>query len=188
MKHRTPETSPAVRRAYTLIELLIVVGLLGLAASLLIPHLTVRTSLETQAAVRMIIADISFAQSDAMAHQELRRVHFFEDGSGYCLTRVTGSFDAAFDPETAEYIPDPTSTTGQWIVNFAASDRFSGVQIGEVSLDSNKRYLTFDSLGGTVKSGGGPGTGGSILVTSDQANYLISVAPFTGKLTVEKVD
>src|SRR5690554_431827 len=63
------------QRAYTLIELLLVVAILGLASAILIPQLANRDSMEVQAAVRQIIADLSFAQSDALAHQEYRRVY-----------------------------------------------------------------------------------------------------------------
>jgi prepilin-type N-terminal cleavage/methylation domain-containing protein len=163
-------------RGYTLIELLIVVALLGLAASLLIPYLTGRTSLETQAAVRMIIADMTFAQSDAMAHQEMRRVQFIGDASGYtgyCILKISEStFNSSFNPETADYLSDPTTNSGNWIVDF----------------DGGKDYITFDLLGGTLLDSTSPGTGGSLIVTSPEATYRINIAPFTGKLTVEKVD
>lgn len=185
-------TSNSCRQGYTLIELLIVVAVLGLAASLLIPYMAGRSSLETQAAVRRVIADLSFAQSDALAHQEYRRVYFYPDGRGYCLLRITGAFDAAFDPNTADYLIDPitvTNSSSHYIVDFTADSRYAGVSIGNVSIDSSARFITYDALGGTVMGGGTlPGTGGYITVTSDEATYRINIAPFTGKLTVEKID
>ncbi len=181
------------RSGYTLIELLLVISLLGLAGSLLVPYMVGRSSLETQAAVRMIIVDLNFAQSDALANQEFRRVHFFADGSGYCIVRVTqGDFDEQFDPDTADYLYDPLGRAGiahQYIVNFNEDRRFEGVSVGEVSIDGGNRYISYDQLGGTVRSGGSvPGTGGHIIVTSDEATYRINVSPFTGKLTVERID
>lgn len=180
-------------RGYTLLELLLVITLLGLAGSLLIPYMTTRSSLETQAAVRSVIVDLSFAQSDALANQEFRRVHFFEDGSGYCIVRVTqANFDEPFDPDTADYLHDPLGRVGAsqyYITDFTADKRFEGVTIGEVEIDGTNRYITYDHLGGTVRVGGSsPGIGGSIIVTSDEATYRINIAPFTGKLTVEKVE
>jgi type II secretory pathway pseudopilin PulG len=178
---------------YTLLELLIIVTLLGLAGSLLIPYMTSRSSLETQAAVRMVIVDLNFAQSDALANQEFRRVHFFEDGSGYAIVRVTqANFDEEFDPDTADYLYDPLGRSGslqRYITDFTADNRFEGVTIGEVAIDGTNRYITYDHLGGTVRAGGSsPGIGGSIIVTSDEATYRINIAPFTGKLTVEQID
>ena len=69
-------------RGYTLIELIFVVALLGLATAMLVPYLVNQNSMTVQAAVRRVIADLSFAQSDALAHQEYRRVHFYADGRG----------------------------------------------------------------------------------------------------------
>ena len=107
-------------RGYTLIEILIVVALLGIASALLIPNMVAGDSLNTQAAVRLIISDLIFAQHDALAHQEYRKVVFYDDGSGYCITRVTDSnYATAFDEDTADYIVDPMSNdAGLYIVEY----------------------------------------------------------------------
>ena len=121
--------------AYTLIELIIVIAVLGLASALLVPHLVGRDSLRVQAAVRQVIADLSFAQSDALAHQGYRRVHFYEDGSGYCLVRMSSDgsdLDSVFDPDTADYVNDPLASAGElghYIIDFNTDDRFEGVRI-----------------------------------------------------------
>jgi len=176
---------------YTLIELLIVVALLGLASAMLVPHMVKRDAMACQAAVRLIIADLSFAQSDAWSHQEYRRVQFYDDGSGYCIVRVTESdFSNPFDPDDADYINDPLASGGAaspYKVNFTTDQRFEGVSISEVAIDGNHKFITFDSLGGTVSSPGVPGTGGTITVATDAETYRITIAPFTGKLTVELI-
>ncbi len=176
------------RRAYTLIEILIVVALLGIASALLIPNMVAGDSLNTQAAVRLMISDMIFAQHDALAHQEYRKVVFFDDGSGYCITRVTDSnYATAYDEDTADYIVDPLSNdAGLYIVNFQQDNRFDDVSIA-ASIDSGGNELIFDPLGGTIRSGGLPGLGGTITVTSGEFSYQISVAPFTGKLTVAEL-
>jgi general secretion pathway protein H len=173
---------------YTLLELLIVVALLGLAGAVLVPSLVAGDSLKVQAAVRHLIGDLSFAQSDALAHQEFRRVVFFDDGSGYCIVRVTAAgFDEPFDPGTADYIEDPIGSAGnlgQYIVDFDTDSRFQGLSITTANLDGGNRYATYDALGGTVMTGMLPGTGGAIVIASDEEDYRLTVAPFTGKLTV----
>jgi prepilin-type N-terminal cleavage/methylation domain-containing protein len=171
------------RRGYTLIELLIVIAVLGLAAAILIPSLGQPDTLTIQGAVRRIIGDISFAQSDALAQQENRRILFYTDGRGYILLRPP------YDPDV-DYIYDPlvgSAHDGAYIVDFDADSRFEGITISAVDLDGGEEFLTFDELGGTVAAGGGPGTGGTILITSPNASYQITVAPFTGKLTVQKL-
>ena len=182
--------------AYTLIELIFVIALLGLAAALLVPHLVHQDSMTVQAAVRTLIADLSFAQSDALAHQEFRRVHFYEAGRGYCIVRVTeADFDLPFDPMTADYINDPLVRAGgfgDYIVDFTTDDRFEGVSITSVSIDGVALApvgsdVTYDQIGGTVMTGNLPGTGGQIVFSFDTASYQITISAFTGKLTVLKL-
>lgn len=178
-----------VRRGYTLIELLIVVAVLGLAGALLVPHLVDRDSFVAQAATRQVIADLHFAQSDALAHQGYRRVHFYDDGSGYCIVRVSASdYAAAWDPDTADYVADPLGSMGNYIVNFPTHPRFEDVTLTDVSIDGGGLDVIYDPLGGTIMAGGGPGSGGTLRVTTDDHTYELSIAPFTGKLTVTTIN
>lgn len=182
----------AIRRAYTLIELLIVVALLGLAGAIIVPQINGRDSLRVQAAVRKLIGDVSFAQSDALAHQEYRRIHFYDDGSGYCIYRVgEADFAEAFDADTADFIVDPTSSSGGaggfFITDFSADNRWSDVEVVSVDLDSGGRDLIFDALGGTVRGGSLPGIGGTIRLGAGADIFEVTVAPFTGKLSVARV-
>ena len=177
-----------VARGYTLIELILVMGILALAAALLVPHLVDRDSLAVQSAVRLIIADLSFAQSDALANQEYRRIQFYADGRGYCLYRVTDAdFADPFDPGMVDYLLDPLHAQRDYIVDFTEGSRFEGISISAVNIDGGTRQITYDALGGTVVAVGTPGTGGQITVSSPSGSYRIDIAPFTGKLTVIKL-
>ncbi|HVP74321.1 MAG TPA: type II secretion system protein [Phycisphaerales bacterium] len=177
--------APGVRRrSYTLIELLIVCAILGIAGALLIPQIVGRDIMACQSAVRLIIGDISFAQSDALAHQEYRRIHFDADGMGYSISRVTQTgLGQPFNASTADFIHDPLEG-GDYVVSIGSDDRFSGVTIASVNIDGNGRDLNFDALGGTVTSTGTVGSGGTIVVSSANDSYRITIAPFTGKITV----
>lgn len=179
------------RRGYTLIELLIVVALLGLAGTLLIPSMVQPDSMKVQAAVRKIIADLSFAQSDALAQQEFRRVYFFPDGSGYCIVRATqGTYNDVFDSDTADYIVDPLDgDLGRYSVDFTTDNRFENVRVTAANLDTELLAdgscdIVYDPLGGTVMGAGIPGAGGTIELTAGTDVFAILVDPFTGKLTV----
>jgi prepilin-type N-terminal cleavage/methylation domain-containing protein len=174
------------RSGYTLIELILVVGILGLSAALLIPNLVNRDSLVTQMAVRRLIGDITFAQSDALAHQELRRVHFYADGRGYCIVRIDSPGET-FDPNTADYVIDPISRSGDglYIIDFTQDERFEGISIVQTDIDTEGGPdLYFDMLGGTITNSGDIGQGGDIVIGTDDESFLVSIAPFTGKLTV----
>lgn len=183
-----------MRCGYTLLELLMVIAVLSIAATLLIPSMVGPGSMNAQAAARLLVADLSFAQSDALAHQEYRRVHFYEDGSGYCILRVAeADFDDDFDPDLADYVNDPLSSASgfkPYIVDFVKDTRFNGVSISDVEIDDDARDVSYDALGGTVTSGGGgitPGIGGSLIINSAQESFRVDIAPFTGKLKVTKL-
>ena len=185
------------RRAYTLVEMIVVVAVLGISGSLLVPNLIDRSTFAIQAASRALISDLVFAQSDALANQEYRRLQFIESdepGSGYvgyCIIRVTPeNFSYPYDADTADHILDPMSNSdvdGRYIVDFTKDGRFGDVRISHVSIDSGLDYITFDEFGGSVSSSGGvPGTGGEIeLEGGDGHRYLVTISPFTGKTTVE---
>lgn len=179
------------RRGYTLIEVLIVVTVLGLAAALLIPSMSGRGDFDTQAAVRALIADISFAQSDALSNQGFRRLHFFDDGTGWCLVRVAeDALDEDFDPASADYVRDPLATGangGAYVVRLGQDARFGSVRVESVAIDGAARCVTFDELGGTVGASGLPGTGGSIVLRSPDAAYRLDLSPLTGKVRVTRL-
>jgi hypothetical protein len=137
---------------------------------------------------------MTFAQSDALAHQTYRRIAFFDGGNGYAVVRSSTNdfdgFDDPFDPETAVYVEDPLAfgdEEGKYLIDFAVDDRFDGVVIESVALDGANRFVTFDALGGTVTNATTPGTGGTIVVAYNGNRYEITVAPFTGKLTVRRL-
>ncbi len=189
--HPNSRARSATPRSYTLIELIIVMAVLALAAALLVPNMVGTDSMTVQAAVRLLIADLSFAQSDALANQEFRRVVFYADGAGYCILNVD-AYDWVtpldLNDPSVNYVYDPLGSMGQYIVDYTVDNRFEGVLITEATIDNvvltNRPEITYDELGGTVQSSSAPGLGGSIVMTFKDSSYRITVAPFTGKLTV----
>ncbi len=179
-------------RSYTLIELIMVMAVLALAAALLVPNFVGSETMKLQAAVRLFIADLSFAQSDALANQEFRRVVFYDDGSGYCIIEVAAAeaTPADLDDPGVIYVYDPLGTMGQYIVDYTTDNRFEGVSISAATIDdvvlADRPEITYDLMGGTVLSNSAsiPGLGGSVTLSYKDRSYRIDISPFTGKLTV----
>ena len=184
-------TGHSGRRGYTLIELVIVVALLGLAGALVVPHAIGLSTMETQSAVRRLVADIHYAQSEAISHQAYRRVQFFDDGRGYCLLAIDdGTFASPFDESTATYLEDPAGTFGMWgryVVDYGADARYGDVQIGEVDTDGDGRWLTFDALGGIVVEPGVAAGAGRIVIEGTDEQWEVLVTPMTGRLVVQRL-
>lgn len=179
------------RRGYTLIELLLVVAILAIAALLLAPSLVRRDTFAVEAALRRLVADITFAQSDALAGQGYRRVHFDPEGTGWSVSRVAESaLSLAFDAETADYVRDPLASgpDQDMVVDLTSDRRFAGVRIEQVQLDGTRHWMTFDPLGGTIAEAGVPGTGGSLVVRSDNLTYRVEIDAFTGKVSVARAE
>lgn len=173
----------ARRRGFTLLELLAVVAILGIAAALLIPSMSNTGILRVQAAVRTIVSDITFAQSDAVAFQERRAIVFDIENSSYRIVQVPGS---TIDIEH-NTLYDPSREGGLFVVNFNDAV-FGGARITNASFDAGTT-LIFDALGGPVADAAGdePSAGGSITVVGSGSTFQIAIEAFTGRVTATRV-
>jgi type II secretory pathway pseudopilin PulG len=180
----------SMRFGYTLIEATVVLVILGIAAILLVPHLSNQGDTELQGAARQLVADISWAQCDAVASQGYRRLHFYADGRGWCLLDITDStFANSFDAATAVFAEDPWRTRrggGDFIVDFPNDDRYRFVTVSGITTAEGGRDLTFDRLGGTV-SAPGLGAGAATVTLSDGTDsWRVDIAPVTGRVAVSR--
>lgn len=187
---RTRPSVGAVRRAYTLVELIIVIAILGIAGALVAPRLGDRGDFDTQALVRRLVADVTFAQMDALANQEFRRVQFLQDPDtgeflGWCIVRLGETeLGLPFSPSTARYVRDPLSGSGGQRFVIDEDGRFAGARVSLPDFDLGRDFLTFDELGGTVTPTLQPGSGGQVTIEGRTSAYLVRVAPVTGKITI----
>ncbi|MCA9311519.1 MAG: prepilin-type N-terminal cleavage/methylation domain-containing protein [Phycisphaerales bacterium] len=183
-------------RAFTLIELLITVAVLGLAGALVIPAMTSTGVLRVQSAVRTLVADMTYAQGDAMAFQARRAIWFGKvprrvngnwtvvDGNGYVVAEVNGAelnldTDVMFDPS------DPSRPLGRDFDD----DNYGGATITNVNFNDDV-LLIFDEVGGPVAEldGPDPGNGGSLQVQGMDSTFIVTVLPFTGRITVQRTE
>ncbi len=165
----------ASSRGYTLIELLVVVTVLGIAATMVVPAFSQTNTLRLQGAVRMIVADITQAQSDAVALQSPQGLRFFADGnnSRYVLGPI-----AAGEIDTSPGIGSSRKIGG---------DEFAGAQLKSLNLSDGAVY--FDELGGPVTTAGGHTPAGtqSLLLRTDSQGYKVTIEAFTGRVTVQEL-
>lgn len=172
------------RHGLTLLEILVVVVILGIAGALVVPSMGQVGVLRVQAAVRTVVSDITFIQSDAVAFQEQRAAIFDVDDSTYRLVTVPGD---AIDPAT-NTMYDPTKRGGLYVVDFLHV-RFGGSRITDAAFDDDTT-LIFDAMGGPVKEPGSnePGAGGFVEIEGSGQTFVVNVEPFTGRVTVERID
>ncbi len=172
--HRAPGS-----RGYTLVEILVVVTIMGLSAAMVIPSMAQAGTFRVRSALRTLVADITFAQSDAMAFQQGRAVVFYPEENRYVVVRVTGPVldpvnDALYDPSREDDIMG---------MDFD-DERFGGARMTSALFDGES-VLIFDELGAPVTEPQGttPSSGGMITIEGDGEEYWIAVDGFTGHIT-----
>lgn len=173
------------RRAYTLVEMLIVIVILGLSGALVIPHTSQAQVLRIQAAVRTLVSDITFAQTDALAYQQRRAVIFDEAENTYTVAEVVVSSGGV-----VSYIPlyKGGGPNGEFVVDFDLNG-FDGARMRMPDFDGDA-ILIFDEIGAPILDGASDyaaGLGSIYIEGSDQV-FRIDVSPYTGQVRVEKVD
>ena len=172
------------RRAFTLLELLVTIALMGIAGVMVIPAMGDSNVLRAQAAVRQIVSDIAFAQSDAVAYQQSRALVFDVPNSTYTIVTVPGSTIDLVN----NTLYDPSRPGGKYVTNFATDTRFGDSRLVAASFDGGSTSLVFDGMGGVITGPGSetPGAGGTIRVNGSRQSFVISVEAFTGRTTVAR--
>lgn len=177
-----PSSGRRGRRAYTLIEMLVVVALLGIASAMVIPSVGQAGMLRAQSAVRVVVSDLTFAQSDAMAFQAGRAVVFDVENNRYVICAVNG---ASIDPEV-DALYDPQRPSGVMDMDLNAG-RYGGAMLESVDIDGGT-VLVFDEMGAPVAApqSNSPSAGGVITIIADGERYTITIDGFTGHITTAR--
>jgi prepilin-type N-terminal cleavage/methylation domain-containing protein len=194
-------------RGLTLIELLVTVAMMSIAAALVIPSMNSSGVLRVQAAARTIVSDITLAQTEAMAFQVRRGILFgavlndegaYEAGNGYVVTEPTTQPISLANVGTYA-LTFPDSPTDPYAVDFdRESQRFGGAVISNPGFDGES-VLMFDELGAPLRlvtpSGGGSpealasnGGGLDIVAPGIDVTYRVTVDALTGRVDVIRVE
>ncbi|MEM1098925.1 MAG: prepilin-type N-terminal cleavage/methylation domain-containing protein [Planctomycetota bacterium] len=175
MKRSPRQLNPS--GGYTLVEVLVVVVILGIASAFVVPQLLAAGTLGIQAAARLVVADILFAQNEAIAAQENREVLFNAGGNRYQLQRFNS--DTGLDEVlTQEW---KNGQVNNYVVDFDEDERFDGITIESVQVGgSDATSLEFDDLGSPLLS-----DEMEIVVGFNDQRMTVSVQPFTGRVTVD---
>jgi prepilin-type N-terminal cleavage/methylation domain-containing protein len=174
-------------RAFTLIEILMVVVIIGIAAAVVVPQISQRDDLRASAASRVIMSDLLYAQNLAIMSQQPTYLVFDISGNSYMLVKSGAMTTALTNPVTqAPY----TTTFG----NGGNTGLESITLVSANFTGTTTPYATigFNELGNPLvhTTAGADQTmaSGAIVLQSGTYKLQISVEPFTGQLTVAQTN
>jgi len=171
-------------RGFTLVEILVVVIILGIAGAIIVPNLGTRDDLKAAAAARVVMADLIYTQNLAITNQGNRYLAFDVPNLKYSVTDSGGGVIT----QPVEHVPyiQYFSGVGTGIRNIPnvrlISTNFVGIS-GAV-----QKTIGFDELGTplTYSAAGVAETlsTGSITVQAGAFKLRIDVEPYTGQISV----
>ena len=164
---RNPDRGRRNRTGFTLIELIMVIVILAILAAAVIPQAVGTAALQAQSAARMVLADLEYAQNQAIVTQVETTVTFDVNGNSYVVSNASGVLIHPITKQT-------------YSVDFDTQNGFGSVSVSSADFDGDVA-VTFDSLGA-------PAASGSVDVTAGSHGYRVTVAPVTGRVSVAEME
>jgi prepilin-type N-terminal cleavage/methylation domain-containing protein len=172
-------SSLSFRRGFTLVEILVVVVILGIASAIIIPQIGSRDDLTAAAAARVMMADLIYAQNRAIATQQRQFVWF--NGQQYTLMALDSS-------STLQTIEHPVNLTAYTQVFGQSRTAFEKVSLNSWDF-GGPSIIGFDELGSPFSYDSSTGTqtarasAGTIVIKCGASTLTVAVEPFTGETT-----
>jgi prepilin-type N-terminal cleavage/methylation domain-containing protein len=160
--------------AFTLIEILIVILILAVAALIVVPNIGSAGSTEAVSAARVLQADLDVARSMALTTQVPTSVVFSSDLKSYM---VTANYAGGAYTSTVA-VNHPVNMGQLFQVTIPSLNGMSGVRVTNVNF-GGLTYVTFDSLGA-------PSSAGTITLQCGTTVMVITIDSLTGVVSVAR--
>ena len=164
---------------FTLIEILVVVIILGIAAAIIVPHIGSRSDLKATSAARLMMADLIYAQNRSISTQKWHYVQFNPATESYkVLDQMSPSQNIITHPVDQSPFVVALGPAGPAPVR--------DVFIDTVSFDG-QTTLAFDEMGTPYAYNAATNvstalTSGTITIKCKEMLLTVTVEPFTGEL------
>lgn len=155
-----------------MIELVVVMAILAVAAAIAVPMLSSTGSMQLRAAVNIVAADLEYAKSMSISRGQRYSVVFDKTTERYRIVDDSGTT-----------IPHPVKKGFLYTVDFRADSRISQVDIFNVSFDGTSQ-VSFDYLGSPFNGGGTNLNSGVITLKAGGITRTVSVEPVTGFISI----
>ena len=175
---RVPATLLHPRRSgFTLIEILMVVVILGIASAVILPEMSSRDDQRCASAARTLMADLLYAQNRSIAYQTRHYVQF---------NIATNTWQVMVDSggSPGSVITNPIS--GMPYANTVGTGALSKVSLNSVNFDGNTT-ISFDQMGVPYSWSAAGGNvamiSGSIVFKAGTNQMTVQVSPYSGEIT-----
>lgn len=166
------------KRGFTLIEVLMVIVILGVAALIVVPMASPAAGLQVTGATLQLASDLEYARSMAISRGQTYKVVFDPDNRTYEVEDASGNV-----------LAHPVNFGKTYVVNYAADTRFAQISIDEADFDGAVNAdglpeVRFDGLGSPFNADGDPLDSGQVRLVAASESRTVTVEPVTGIISV----
>jgi len=157
---------------FTIIEVLIVVVIIGVAAAIAVPMMSSAGSMQLRAAASMVAADMEYAKSMAISRGQFYAVVFNATADSYEIQDASGVV-----------IAHPVKKGFDYEIDFRNDGRVDRVDLVSASFNATAT-VKFDYLGSPYDGGNNALNSGLVTLQAGSATKTVSVEPVTGFISV----
>lgn len=161
--------------AFTLIEILVVMMIIAIAALVAIPMMSSAADMQIRSAANMIAADLEYAKSMAISRGQNFSVVFSAAAERYQV-----------EDQDGDVIAHPVKRGFDYVIDFANDNRLDKVDIKTVDFDpGSSDTVTFDYLGSPHSgTGSSPLSQGVVTLQAGSTTMTVEVEPVTGYISI----
>jgi prepilin-type N-terminal cleavage/methylation domain-containing protein len=164
------------RGGFTLVEILMVLAILGIAVTIVVPMVTDTSGMKVTSAARQIASTLLYAQTASISTQEQYQVVFDTVSNSYEVQDSTGTV-----------IMDPV-VGSPYQIDYPNDRRTQNVSLETANFDGSST-VWFDRLGapygGAISASPPPLSTGQVVVRVGDKTMTINVEPVTGRITIQ---
>ncbi|OHB55159.1 MAG: hypothetical protein A2173_00300 [Planctomycetes bacterium RBG_13_44_8b] len=158
---------------FTLVEVLIVLVVIGIAAMIAVPMMSSAASMQIRSAANMVAADLEYAKSMAISRGQSYSV-VFETGKKYHIEDQDGNV-----------IAHPIKKGFNYVIDFEGDNRLDRVEIDDVVFNPDaSQTITFNYLGSPYSGTTNPLNSGAITLQAGEITKTVHVEPVTGYISI----